>query len=59
VFSQALLPENTYENKELEKSFVELAKPMYATKVEPSVFLPQELGNSYTASMYTGIKHTK
>ncbi|EKX44618.1 hydroxymethylglutaryl-CoA synthase [Guillardia theta CCMP2712] len=27
----------------------------YAAKVEPSVLLPQELGNSYTASMYTGL----
>ena len=52
---KALLPEDTYENKEVEKTFVELAKPMYKTKVEPSVFLPQELGNSYTASMYTGL----
>ena len=24
-------------------------------QVEPSVLLPQELGNSYTASMYTGL----
>jgi hypothetical protein len=30
---QALLPENTYEDKEVEKTFVELAKPMYSTKV--------------------------
>uniref|UniRef100_A0A7S0DYV6 Hydroxymethylglutaryl-CoA synthase n=1 Tax=Hanusia phi TaxID=3032 RepID=A0A7S0DYV6_9CRYP len=50
-----LLPENTYDNKELEKTFIELARPMYAAKVEPSVLLPQELGNSYTASMYTGL----
>ena len=52
---KSLLPEHTYEHKEIEKTFIELAKPMYATKVEPSVFLPQELGNSYTASMYTGL----
>jgi hypothetical protein len=52
---KSLLPENTYEHKELEKTFVELARPMYANKVEPSAFLPQELGNSYTASMYTGL----
>jgi len=38
---KSMLMENTYEDKEVEKTFVELAKPMYATKVQPSVFLPQ------------------
>jgi len=27
------LPENTYDNRELEKAFVELARPMYQSKV--------------------------
>mmetsp|Transcript_30176 Transcript_30176/g.79788 ORF Transcript_30176/g.79788 Transcript_30176/m.79788 type:complete len:478 (+) Transcript_30176:322-1755(+) len=50
-----LLPEKTYENRDLEKVFTELARPMYKNKVQSSVLLPQELGNSYTASMYTGL----
>eukprot|EP00286_Rhodomonas_abbreviata_P009951 CAMPEP_0181317862 /NCGR_PEP_ID=MMETSP1101-20121128/16696_1 /TAXON_ID=46948 /ORGANISM="Rhodomonas abbreviata, Strain Caron Lab Isolate" /LENGTH=522 /DNA_ID=CAMNT_0023425287 /DNA_START=31 /DNA_END=1596 /DNA_ORIENTATION=- len=52
---KSLLPEQTYDNKELEGAFSELARPMYSSKVQPSVMLPQELGNSYTASMYTGL----
>lgn len=52
---KALLPENTYDDRELEKAFTQLARPMYADKVQPSVKLPMELGNSYTASMYTGL----
>mmetsp|Transcript_21931 Transcript_21931/g.53994 ORF Transcript_21931/g.53994 Transcript_21931/m.53994 type:complete len:527 (+) Transcript_21931:86-1666(+) len=52
---KSLMPEDTYDNRELEKAFTELARPMYASKVEPTVLLPQELGNSYTASMYTGL----
>eukprot|EP00285_Hemiselmis_virescens_P017387 CAMPEP_0173392420 /NCGR_PEP_ID=MMETSP1356-20130122/19527_1 /TAXON_ID=77927 ORGANISM="Hemiselmis virescens, Strain PCC157" /NCGR_SAMPLE_ID=MMETSP1356 /ASSEMBLY_ACC=CAM_ASM_000847 /LENGTH=492 /DNA_ID=CAMNT_0014350211 /DNA_START=73 /DNA_END=1547 /DNA_ORIENTATION=- len=52
---QHLMPEETYDDRELEKAFTEIARPMYKDKVEPSVLLPQELGNSYTASMYTGL----
>ncbi|KAJ1493811.1 hydroxymethylglutaryl-coenzyme A synthase C terminal-domain-containing protein, partial [Baffinella frigidus] len=49
------LPENTYDNRAMESAFVELAKTMYQSKVEPSTLLPMQLGNSYTASMYTGL----
>merc|ERR1711907_594636 len=47
--------EKTYDDKELEKIFAALARPMYVTKVEESTKLPSELGNSYTASCYTGL----
>ena len=33
------LPENTYDNRDLEKAFVELARPMYQSKVPPSLSL--------------------
>jgi len=49
-------PESTYNDRALEKKFIEMAKPMYETKVEPSVHVPAQVGNSYTASMYTGLQ---
>merc|ERR1712166_270462 len=50
------LPQDkSYDNKELEKTFSELARPMYASKVEVGCRLPSELGNSYTANCYTGL----
>jgi hydroxymethylglutaryl-CoA synthase len=49
-------PETTYNDRALEKQFIAMAKPMYSTKVEPSVHVPAQLGNSYTASMYTGLQ---
>lgn len=48
-------PATTYSDRALEKAFVTLARPMYDEKVAPSTLLPKELGNSYTASCYTGL----
>jgi hydroxymethylglutaryl-CoA synthase len=45
----------TYQDREIEKKFIGLARPMYEDKVEPSTLLPRELGNSYTAACYTGL----
>ena len=47
--------EDTYYDRDVEKAFVKTAKPMYESKVAPSTLLPRELGNSYTASAYTGL----
>ena len=47
--------EDTYYDRDVEKAFVKKAKPMYESKVAPSTLLPRELGNSYTASAYTGL----
>jgi len=47
--------QDSYQSKELDKTFEKMAKPMYDTKVEPGTLLPCQLGNSYTASMYTGL----
>ena len=47
--------EDTYYDRDVEKAFVKKAKPMYESKVAKSTLLPRELGNSYTASAYTGL----
>lgn len=47
--------EDTYYDRDVEKAFISLARPMYEEKVHPSTLLPRELGNSYTASCYTGL----
>lgn len=47
--------EDTYYDRDVEKAFINTAKPMYEAKVAPSTLLPRELGNSYTASAYTGL----
>jgi len=55
---KGLPQEKSYAGKDadkLNKCFEKLARTMYATKVEPGCVLPRELGNSYTASMYTGL----
>ena len=53
--SCSLSLESTFTDREVEKTFVDLARPMYEGMIEPSTLLPRELGNSYTASCYTGL----
>ena len=48
-------PATTYNDLELGRAFVNLARPLYDEKVAPSTKLPMHLGNSYTASCYTGL----
>lgn len=47
--------EETYFNRDLEKSFLKLSKPLYDEKVGPGTILPKELGNTYCASLYCGL----
>jgi len=47
--------EATYSDRELEKTFVSMARPLYDSMVAPGTLLPRELGNSYTAACYTGL----
>jgi len=47
--------EETYFAKSLNSDFDQLAKPLYNAKVQPSTLLPAELGNTYCASVYSGI----
>eukprot|EP01119_Soliformovum_irregulare_P010986 TRINITY_DN2719_c0_g1_i1.p1 TRINITY_DN2719_c0_g1~~TRINITY_DN2719_c0_g1_i1.p1 ORF type:complete len:468 (-),score=120.74 TRINITY_DN2719_c0_g1_i1:28-1431(-) len=47
--------EESYSSKEVEKTFYEVTKDEYKTKVEPVQLLPKQLGNSYTGSLYTSL----
>jgi hydroxymethylglutaryl-CoA synthase len=47
--------EETYESREVEKAFLKASDSTYKTKTLPTTMLPKELGNSYTASLYTGL----
>eukprot|EP00485_Elphidium_margaritaceum_P001294 CAMPEP_0202699642 /NCGR_PEP_ID=MMETSP1385-20130828/12860_1 /ASSEMBLY_ACC=CAM_ASM_000861 /TAXON_ID=933848 /ORGANISM="Elphidium margaritaceum" /LENGTH=543 /DNA_ID=CAMNT_0049356627 /DNA_START=155 /DNA_END=1786 /DNA_ORIENTATION=- len=37
------------------KQFAKLSKPSYNAKVEPSTYIPQRIGNCYTASIFVGL----
>lgn len=48
--------EETYTNKELATVFEDLTNTLYSQHVDPTLMLPKRLGNSYTASLYTGLQ---
>eukprot|EP01114_Cavostelium_apophysatum_P015149 TRINITY_DN406_c0_g1_i1.p1 TRINITY_DN406_c0_g1~~TRINITY_DN406_c0_g1_i1.p1 ORF type:complete len:495 (-),score=146.51 TRINITY_DN406_c0_g1_i1:65-1549(-) len=52
---KSLTAEESYSQKDVQNIFQDLSKAVYKTKVEPSLLLPKQLGNSYTASIYTGL----
>ena len=45
--------EESYFDKELEKTFVGLSKDLFEEKTKPSLLLSTEVGNMYTASLYS------
>ncbi|CAH7668012.1 hydroxymethylglutaryl-CoA synthase [Phakopsora pachyrhizi] len=45
----------TYNNKEIEKTFMKLSSEIYKQKVEPTTQCMKRLGNMYTASLYGGL----
>ena len=47
--------EATYTDAAFEKEFRERSEELYRDKVLPSTTLPREIGNSYTASIYTAL----
>ncbi|KAH7276396.1 hypothetical protein KP509_39G005200 [Ceratopteris richardii] len=47
--------EESYSNRDLEKVSQQVAKPFYATKVEPATLIPKQVGNMYCASLYGGL----
>jgi hydroxymethylglutaryl-CoA synthase len=47
--------ENSYNDKEIEKTFGTLSADVYKQKVEKTHLLSKELGNCYTASLYIGL----
>lgn len=44
--------EESYQNRDLEKTSQVVAKQLYDLKVQPSTLLPKQVGNMYTASLY-------
>lgn len=47
--------EDTYFNKDIEKVFVNLSKPDFLQKTQPSLMIANQVGNMYTPSVYTGL----
>lgn len=47
--------EDTYFDKDIEKAFVSLSKSNFMQKTQPSLFLANQIGNMYTASVYSGL----
>lgn len=47
--------EESLRSKELEKSFVQLSKPQFTSRVEPCIIAPSRCGNMYTASLYCSL----
>lgn len=45
----------SYEHRELETAFVQLSKAGYARQVAPTTHIPVQLGNIYTASLFSGL----
>lgn len=52
---RGLLLDDTYTNKEVEKSFISLTKTLFAEKVERSLLLARQLGNMYCGTVYGGL----
>lgn len=50
-----LTAEQSFNDPSLSKALAAATQQLYTDKVEPSLLLPKEVGNSYTASLYTGL----
>ncbi|KAB2573545.1 Hydroxymethylglutaryl-CoA synthase [Lasiodiplodia theobromae] len=50
-----LSPKESLTNKEVEKTFVALAKKRFAARVQPGLMVPTMCGNTYTASVYSSL----
>lgn len=47
--------ENSYFDKDIEKTFLEYSKDAFNTKTKPSLLIASEVGNMYTPSLYGGL----
>lgn len=47
--------EESYMDRNLEKAAMQISKGPYAKKVAPTAILPKQIGNTYTASLYTSL----
>ncbi|KAJ8421784.1 LOW QUALITY PROTEIN: hypothetical protein Cgig2_021722 [Carnegiea gigantea] len=56
--------DESYQSRDLEKVSQQIAKPLYDEKVQPTTLIPKQIGNTYTASLYSAFvslidsKHT-
>nr|WLF00988.1 hydroxymethylglutaryl-CoA synthase [Santalum album] len=46
--------DESYQNRDLEKTSQQVAKNLYDEKIQPTTLLPKQVGNMYTASLYAG-----
>ncbi|XP_044484013.1 hydroxymethylglutaryl-CoA synthase [Mangifera indica] len=60
-----LSSDDSYQSRDLEKVSQQAAKPLYDAKVQPTTLIPKQIGNTYTASLYSALaslinsKHTE
>ncbi|KAK9698640.1 hypothetical protein RND81_08G120000 [Saponaria officinalis] len=47
--------DESYQSRDLEKVSQLIAKPLYDEKVQPSSLIPKQIGNTYTASLYSAL----
>ncbi|KAF5205826.1 Hydroxymethylglutaryl-coa synthase [Thalictrum thalictroides] len=48
----SLTGDESYANRELEKTSQQVAKQLYDVKVQPTTLIPKQIGNMYTVSLY-------
>ncbi|PIA49713.1 hypothetical protein AQUCO_01300458v1 [Aquilegia coerulea] len=48
----SLSGDESYASRDLEKTSQQVAKQLYDAKVQPTTFVPKQVGNMYTASLY-------
>lgn len=47
--------DESYQSRDLEKASQQVAKPFYDTMIQPTTLIPKQVGNTYTASLYTAL----
>lgn len=47
--------EDTYFDRDIEKTFMDYSKDVFNQKTKPSLFLANQVGNMYTPSVYSGL----
>ncbi|KAL9242849.1 hypothetical protein vseg_016808 [Gypsophila vaccaria] len=47
--------DESYQSRDLEKVSQQVSKPLYAEKVQPTTLVPKQIGNTYTASLYSAL----
>ncbi|TPX40755.1 hydroxymethylglutaryl-CoA synthase [Synchytrium endobioticum] len=52
---KAIKPEDSYFNRDVEKTFVDATKDLYKKKVMPTLLCAKEIGNMYCGSLYGGL----